>query len=308
MGKFIDLTNQQFGKLIALRYERINNRTYWICQCNCAHKNITKVRADQLKNGNVQSCGKCLHNSYEIKNEYVKVITYNNNKTDYFLIDKEDLALIRPYIWYINDIGYVWTYIDNHIILIHRFIMSNYYDILNKEIDHKFHKTKDNRKSQLRICTKQENQSNKKYVPNATQFKGITIDKRNNGFRADIKCNKKKITLGTYINLKDAIIARVQAEYKYQGDFRYMEEDDRIKEYCNMSMSEILSYNVANKANISTKSVLQYSKDNQFIKEWKSGLEASKELNCNPQHIYDCCNHKRRTHHNFKWEYKSYDK
>lgn len=303
MGKFIDLSNQQFGKLTAMRYERINNRTYWICQCNCVHKNITKVRADSLKNGEVQSCGKCLHNSYEIKNDYIKVITYNNNQTDYFLIDKEDLILIQPYIWYVNPNGYVWAYIDKRIFLVHRFIMGSYYDISDKEIDHKFHKTNDNRKSQLRICSKRDNQSNKKYIPNITQFKGVSIDERNGGFRTTIKYGKK-ITLGTYVELKDAIIARVQAEFKYQGNFRYMEEDNRIEEYCNMSISEILSCDISNKANISTKAVLQYTKDNQFIKEWSSGREAAIELNCDYQHIYDCCNHKRQTHHGFRWEHK----
>ena len=93
MGAFIDLTGQKFGKLIALNCKRVDNRTYWICQCDCVHKYITKVRADSLKNGEVKSCGRCLKNTYEFKENYIEVKTYNNDKEDVFLLIQKSLIL-----------------------------------------------------------------------------------------------------------------------------------------------------------------------------------------------------------------------
>lgn len=56
---YLDLTNQKFGKLTALK--PIGSYNYggikWLCQCDCG--NLHYVEASNLKNGKVQSCG-CL--------------------------------------------------------------------------------------------------------------------------------------------------------------------------------------------------------------------------------------------------------
>jgi hypothetical protein len=57
-----DLTNQRFGKLVALYPTTMkdNSHMYWKCQCDCG--NITEVPSNRLKNGNTQSCG-CIKTS-----------------------------------------------------------------------------------------------------------------------------------------------------------------------------------------------------------------------------------------------------
>lgn len=54
-----DLTNQRFGKLIAIQptSERSGTQVVWKCKCDCG--NITYVGAGNLKNGHTLSCG-CL--------------------------------------------------------------------------------------------------------------------------------------------------------------------------------------------------------------------------------------------------------
>ena len=60
----LDLTNQRFGKLIAIKKQ--NNKYYggnlWYCKCDCG--NFTSVKASALKSGNTQSCG-CLNSKNE---------------------------------------------------------------------------------------------------------------------------------------------------------------------------------------------------------------------------------------------------
>ena len=55
----LDLTNQHFGKLTAIKPigERKNSSALWLCLCDCGNEKI--VAANQLTYGNVKSCG-CL--------------------------------------------------------------------------------------------------------------------------------------------------------------------------------------------------------------------------------------------------------
>ena len=57
MGKFIDLTGQQFGEWTVLEYA---GNGKWLCQCSCENKTQREVLGKTLKNGASKSCG-CLH-------------------------------------------------------------------------------------------------------------------------------------------------------------------------------------------------------------------------------------------------------
>ena len=61
MGKFIDLTGNQYGLLTVIkRGKNIGKATAWLCQCNCGNPELVLIRGDHLKNGATKSCG-CLH-------------------------------------------------------------------------------------------------------------------------------------------------------------------------------------------------------------------------------------------------------
>lgn len=58
MSKMNDLSNQRFGKLVAIEPKgRKNKKIAWLCQCDCGNETI--VASDKLRNGHTQSCG-CL--------------------------------------------------------------------------------------------------------------------------------------------------------------------------------------------------------------------------------------------------------
>lgn len=70
-----------------------------------------------------------------------------------------------------------------------------------------------------KLCSHQENSRNQsKSTRNTSGIIGVGWYKRYNKWRAYIKTNKN-ITLGYFINKKDAIIARLNAELKYFGEF-----------------------------------------------------------------------------------------
>lgn len=53
----MDLTNQRFGRLLAIKLsERENNkRSYWVCKCDCG--NLKEVGISHLRSGATTSCG-----------------------------------------------------------------------------------------------------------------------------------------------------------------------------------------------------------------------------------------------------------
>ena len=95
-------------------------------------------------------------------------------------------------------------------------------DFSNKVIDHINHNTLDNRKQNLRIVTRVQNQMNmSKRKDNTSGFTGVHFNKRSDKWMATIQVNYKSINLGTFKNKEDAIEARKKAEEKYFGKESY---------------------------------------------------------------------------------------
>lgn len=57
MGKFIDITNQRFGKLFVIKnVGKLDKKNYfWECQCDCGK--IVTIKGSNLRSGNTKSCG-----------------------------------------------------------------------------------------------------------------------------------------------------------------------------------------------------------------------------------------------------------
>ena len=116
-----NITNQRFGKLVALNPtdERKHGSIVWKCQCDCG--NIHYVNTENLLNGNTQSCG-CLHSR---GNQKIKNILQQNN-----------ILFIPEYPVRINNINYYFDFAllkDNQI-----YCIIEYDGILHFEQD-KYH-------------------------------------------------------------------------------------------------------------------------------------------------------------------------
>lgn len=58
MPKALDLTNQKFGKLTALKKAPSRSgKTYWVCQCECG--TIKEIQTCHLVNGKTITCNQC---------------------------------------------------------------------------------------------------------------------------------------------------------------------------------------------------------------------------------------------------------
>lgn len=90
-----DITNQRFGKLVAIEptKERKHGSIIWKCQCDCG--NIHYASTENLLGNNVQSCG-CLHSR---GNQKIKNILQQNN-----------ILFIPEYPIRINNINYYFDF------------------------------------------------------------------------------------------------------------------------------------------------------------------------------------------------------
>jgi len=90
--------------------------------------------------------------------------------------DPQDHELISCYNWSLHNRGYAVTTIKGKPVLMHRLVMG-IVDRPDIEVDHIFHDKLDNRRSQLRICTRAENRRNaRKLMKGSSKFKGVYRD------------------------------------------------------------------------------------------------------------------------------------
>ena len=85
-----------------------------------------------------------------------------------------------------------------------------------KQIDHIDHDGYNNRADNLREVSHKENGRNRsKKKTNISGFNGVHWAKNSSKWRAEIKVDGKKIHLGVFLNLEDAIKARAEADAQY---------------------------------------------------------------------------------------------
>jgi hypothetical protein len=133
-------------------------------------------------------------------------------------IDDDDHDLVSQSSWYLNHKGYPVSERNGKHIFLHRLVMK----ITDPKIqvDHIKGNKLDNRKSQLRPCTNQQNQFNRgKNKNNTSGFKGVKWRRDRSKWIAVIQVNHKRKILGSFDCPKKASRAYVDAAKKLHGEF-----------------------------------------------------------------------------------------
>lgn len=239
MGKYEDLTGQRFGKLTVLYRAKEDHikpsgehRIKWHCKCDCG--NECDVRAEFLKNRHTRSCG-CQHGKRQKRppNEYI-------DKGDYYilvvngglnvLIDSDDYEKCKQYQWYLaRDGRYFVSCVGRTTIYLHRFIYGNIPE--GYVVDHINGDLLDNRKSNLRLCTHEENMRNSS--PRNGKYPGVNKTKYGT-WMTTLKVNQKYVLQKTFKTEEEAIQARIEAEEKYYGEYGYYNSRIKNKEENNL--------------------------------------------------------------------------
>ena len=139
-----------------------------------------------------------------------------DNLGNSFWIDTEDLEKIRHcYFSLHGDDGYFSAVIKGKRVYLHRFIMDAPKGMV---VDHINHLREDNRKCNLRVCTKSQNNRN-------LSCTGYYFNKKYGKWQAYITLNGKRKSLGTFEKEVEAKEARKVAEKEYFKEFAQLRVD-----------------------------------------------------------------------------------
>ena len=128
-------------------------------------------------------------------------------------VDSSDYAQVTKYRWYLDIRGYSYKKgLNKNRLFMHQFIMGAYPDG-KPEIDHIDGNKLNNRRGNLRFCTRAENSNNRrKYKNNTSGYKGISWNKQAKKWQCRLCFNSKAHYIGLYSDIKEAIIAVKQLQ------------------------------------------------------------------------------------------------
>lgn len=158
----------------------------------------------------------------------------------YALVDDDDYPIVSKYNWCLNRKGYVVGKANEEYIRLHRFIAkTHHWDVGENIIDHINRDKRDNRKSNLRVCTPQQNCFNRiqRYNGATSRYKGVS--KRGNGhWRMMIYIDGKPYYNETYRTEIEAAVAYNRAAIKVHGEYALL--NDIPEKYLNMDVYPIV--------------------------------------------------------------------
>jgi hypothetical protein len=177
-----------------------------------------------------------------------------------------------------------------------------------------FEKTKTKEKRSCKICDKE-------YRFNSRKSKYGIIRNMYNSQKVNSKRRKHPLPEYTFQQLKQWILSRPNFEELYNswvesGYKRLLAPSvDRLDDYkpytfdnirlvtCGENISKLHKDRVIGKNNKSSRAVVQYDINNNFIKQYYSIKEASRKTGCYPNGIRDCCQGFRHSINNYKWSF-----
>jgi len=131
------------------------------------------------------------------------------------IFDAEDICLISDYKWGISSQGYA-VYNGGEIGLAS--LIMGFRGNRNRVIDHLNRNKLDNRKSNLKVCSKSENAVNAKIrKDNTSGIKGVSWDKKREKWQVHMSVGKKVKSFGRFLKKEDAIAILQNAILKHHG-------------------------------------------------------------------------------------------
>lgn len=208
--------------------KRIGSTVYYVCSV-CGRLSFRKIVSyhkiycckhyDQIKKygHSIDDNPRTLYDRNEIRvdQDTAHMDLYNKNgiKIAETVFDAKDVEKVRYIKWKLSGSGYVMNapkFKGGNIHFTHIILNTDQF------VDHIDHDPLNNKKSNLRILTRSQNQMN-------VNYRGVKKLK-NGKYMAHIKLNQKMYNLGVYVFEEEALYARWYAETLLFGEYRYPKE------------------------------------------------------------------------------------
>lgn len=140
-----------------------------------------------------------------------------------FKVSPEDFDSVAAFPWHVRNRGYVARTIRDENgkrrqLHLHRFILG--VDDAGVMVDHINGDPLDNRRENLRVCSNSENQRNRGVSKNSsTGYKGVCFHKQSGKYRAQIRHQGARHTIGQFPTPEEAAHAYNKASISLHGEF-----------------------------------------------------------------------------------------
>ena len=204
-------------------------------------------------------------NEYILHDSYAEIILRNSEKPA--IIDVDKVEKCKLFNWFLSTTGYVVCDLPNKKrMLLHRFVIGEENISNCSVVDHISGDKKDNRISNLRVCSIKENTRNSVRLSknNTSGYNGVSFHKKTQKWHAYIRVNYKRKNLGTYVDINDAIKVRQQAELKYFGFILGDKKAIKLRDKLNPNYQEELPMERNTKCNNCKHRYLVYSDDSMW--------------------------------------------
>lgn len=136
------------------------------------------------------------------------------------IVDDGDFDWLSKWKWTYNQNGYAVRNVkQGHKqtrIYMHRAIMN----AGRLKVDHKDGDTLNNQRQNLRLCSQSQNiQNSRKRTDNTSGHKGVTFHRASGKWAASICTNGRRLHLGLFDSIEDAVVCYQSAADKYHGEF-----------------------------------------------------------------------------------------
>lgn len=186
-----------------------NNK--YLCKCKCGNTFYMWQTKILYTLKGIVKCS-CIKNPITYKSDYAII----HIKDKEVLVDLDDISKVSFHSWCLNTGGYAVATINKKITLMHRLIFNT-----TMNIDHINNNKLDNRKTNLRSCTKGQNNYNRRKTQKTVTSKyiGVSYCPTKNKWRTQITHEYKNIFIGYFDSELEGAKAYNEFALKLKGEF-----------------------------------------------------------------------------------------
>ena len=147
-------------------------------------------------------------------------------------VDGADFKPLSQHYWHAHvtkNTTYARSRINGRLVYMHRLLLSA---PRGKEVDHVNSDGLDNRRSNIRLCTKSQNNANRRSFKGTSRYKGVYFDKKRNRWVAEIQKDGRRRWLGMFEDESDAGEAYRNASLELFGEFSSAHSINEMRRSC----------------------------------------------------------------------------
>ena len=167
-----------------------------------------------------------IHDICPVRDDWERLFISRKGRVYEVLCDVDIHEQVKNYAWFISKAGYAFSRMGKgrkgKWVYLHRYVIEAKQ---GDQVDHIDQNKLNNLRANLRLCTSQQNKWNIGLTKrNSSGYKGISWDKKNKKWEANIRIDRKNHKIGRFDSKELAALAYNEVVEQHRGEFAVMNE------------------------------------------------------------------------------------